>query len=840
MLQKRGKITGTVFLICIILLTFQTSAQENDERVINIGGDTNSDGKIDVTDAVSQLSWLFQGGKEPYCKRCIDNNGDQRVDMADAIYLLNFLFLGGPEPVYGEVSDGVKDIVAPEAGDIAFENFKVPENLKLDGRIFCSRREELGINKIIDDDLNCGVPVYATGWDRINQDMQVSIYVGCVEKPDGNPDSLEVKRKRIFYLDDLLCHDPGVDLTILPSSEKLSRFFSHPEQIRTGFGFDVYVGVTYFIKSDVEVYVEGHSLKENYYPDIEQLFNHIVIENIDHALIFGGNIWNKIEFKPGDLSNNYEVVVLGGKRGDRIYLANAKNYGGYALLDGRGGNDLIDASSTKWNKLIILGGDGDDALEGGIGNDIILQEKSSENGPKNRIIGRWGDDILIGSIREDIIYGDSNNIVSREEYGNDFIIGDSPIEIDLEEILSRHQTYYDYSDSLKRYDLPMVYKDIKNKIAESLEYKTIISGKVPESKDGEDDEIYAGCGNDIVFAGEGNDKVSGSGLINPPPFDKGTDIKNIICDPEKDKDILLGGSGDDELHGMEGIDIVYGGSGNDNLFGDSEFPLKDGKYPVIGQVNYPDLVCGGKGKDEITANTADIDPDTSKQTINFLISGPRGEKSEEDLETVCLNKISGNEKRVCDDLANRRFKNAEKTYYILNGHVTQDNDPSKNPPWDYNSFDPDDPAWPNDERYCRDNWHDLLPGDKCMGSSLITSWGPLKTRSLLNIFPINIQEDGIYDMMLPDCGLYGPSDPLLENMRWGDISECNAIESQCCVCKENCNRDSAPRCTDKGFNCQQIGNDETPLDQIERGEIENWIEGDLHQCNLLVWKKKLA
>ncbi len=67
-------------------------------------GDANGDGRRDLSDAVSILAFLFQGGAAPPCKSVADSNGDAKQDIADAIFLLLYLFDGGsapdPEPVH--------------------------------------------------------------------------------------------------------------------------------------------------------------------------------------------------------------------------------------------------------------------------------------------------------------------------------------------------------------------------------------------------------------------------------------------------------------------------------------------------------------------------------------------------------------------------------------------------------------------------------------------------------------------------------------------------------------------------------------------------------------------
>ena len=61
-------------------------------------GDVNGDSVLDLTDAISILTYLFQGGKEPSCLNSGDVNGDGVIDLSDPIYTLNYLFLGGSAP----------------------------------------------------------------------------------------------------------------------------------------------------------------------------------------------------------------------------------------------------------------------------------------------------------------------------------------------------------------------------------------------------------------------------------------------------------------------------------------------------------------------------------------------------------------------------------------------------------------------------------------------------------------------------------------------------------------------------------------------------------------------
>lgn len=818
MKKKRGSVF-LIFAFAVFSLFSLAAAQE--QGVIysgsHRGGDANDDGRVDIGDAVYQLQWMFQGGEDINCKRCVDNNGDGRIDITDAIYLLNFLFMGGPEPVYGGVSDGVKDVVAPEAGDAALENLQGAEGIEFIETV-CIGRDKLAdrlIINVINDDPNCPVPIMFGGRNGVRKNENeifkvVHFYAGCATPKEGQ----DFIRKRIFYVENVYCDDfENAELIFLPASKQLGP----------GTQKNILIGSA---DTESRIYLEGRKTDDEI----------LSIGAFSDAIIFG-NEGDDVIWDSRDVPEK-KAIIFGGDGDDRIKINSISSPGlkpnAYVLVDGGKGNDVIDSSSLYGgSKVIILGGEGEDTLIGGRGEEmkmIIAQEGSSTNDIGKEIFGGGGSDIILGSMKDDDIYAGA---------GDDLIISDSGFKVDPQELLSQHQTDYPYKDSPKRYDINAMYEDVKHRIQNLPEYLALKEGKVPQGTDeGGKDRIEAGCGNDIVYAGEGDDRISGSGLINPPSFDKGTDINKIIC--SSDNDLLLGGPGNDEIHGMEGTDIVYGGkdkdgeNGKDKLFGDREFPLLSGKYPMTGQENYGDLICGSRDKDEITGDAPRIIPQPNTLIVNYLISGPRKGDSIDDLEAVCLAKVSGNSpRRICDELENDRHKEV-KSYYILNGHVTGNNNPDNNPPWDENSFDPYDLAWPGDKRYCR-NW-DIEPGDKCMGSSLFVAWGPLKVSPILNIFPIIIQGDSFTDIILPDCGLYGPSDPTMEHMRWGDIAECRPNTEQCCVCTKKCFRGAEPRCTDIGFNCQKIGYDDTPLEQIEQVGYEEWEVKDLHLCNKLVWE----
>ena len=69
-----------------------------------VRGNANADLRVDISDAIFTLGYLFLGSGEPICLDAADSNNDSLINITDPIYSLNFLFLGGPAipPPYPE------------------------------------------------------------------------------------------------------------------------------------------------------------------------------------------------------------------------------------------------------------------------------------------------------------------------------------------------------------------------------------------------------------------------------------------------------------------------------------------------------------------------------------------------------------------------------------------------------------------------------------------------------------------------------------------------------------------------------------------------------------------
>jgi len=66
-------------------------------KVFPICGDVNQDGKVNASDVVYLISYLYlQGPKPPWPLCRADVNGDGKINASDVVYLISYLYLQGP------------------------------------------------------------------------------------------------------------------------------------------------------------------------------------------------------------------------------------------------------------------------------------------------------------------------------------------------------------------------------------------------------------------------------------------------------------------------------------------------------------------------------------------------------------------------------------------------------------------------------------------------------------------------------------------------------------------------------------------------------------------------
>jgi hypothetical protein len=61
-------------------------------------GDANGQGRVDISDPIYLIAFLFMAGKPIKCLDAADANDDERIDVSDAIFLLSYMFQAGRKP----------------------------------------------------------------------------------------------------------------------------------------------------------------------------------------------------------------------------------------------------------------------------------------------------------------------------------------------------------------------------------------------------------------------------------------------------------------------------------------------------------------------------------------------------------------------------------------------------------------------------------------------------------------------------------------------------------------------------------------------------------------------
>lgn len=226
----------------------------------------------------------------------------------------------------------------------------------------------------------------------------------------------------------------------------------------------------------------------------------------------------------------------------------------YRVMDGTGAADVdLDAAfldgvfgDERDNELdatgmivgaVLQGGDGDDQLLGGTGNDLISGDAGADV-----LRGRGGHDTIVFDADDTVVHGGGGYDVG--------IVSEGAVTLALDETLFEAAFGGDGNDTFS--------------VASDHVVAVSLHGG------GGNDTLSGGRAGDILSGGDGNDDLNGHGS----------------------GDTLLGGSGDDRLDGGDGDDYAFGGDNNDTLFG------RDGDDFLFGG-DHHDALSGGDGDDNL-------------------------------------------------------------------------------------------------------------------------------------------------------------------------------------------------------------------------------------------------
>ena len=149
-------------------------------------GDTNDDGRLDISDPVSLLTHLFLGGPLG-CSAAGDADGSSRLDITDAVFLLSFLFRGGVAPrlPVDECAPAIETSLGCDEPQCEFD--ASPPDLPPDtawvarpeGCVQCELCASPGLGTVVDELREAGIEV------RDSAELRVGVCEACFICPSG-------------------------------------------------------------------------------------------------------------------------------------------------------------------------------------------------------------------------------------------------------------------------------------------------------------------------------------------------------------------------------------------------------------------------------------------------------------------------------------------------------------------------------------------------------------------------------------------------------------------------------------------------------------------------------
>jgi len=134
--MSKNKINKAVLISVLFLLFFSIGSVAYRSSFVSsssdvICGDASGDGKVNVSDAVYIINYVFVGGPAPVHFGVGDVDDSASVNVSDAVYLINYVFNGGPEPncpfVQPIIIDPVDDQIVGNPIYVAVENHGIAD-----------------------------------------------------------------------------------------------------------------------------------------------------------------------------------------------------------------------------------------------------------------------------------------------------------------------------------------------------------------------------------------------------------------------------------------------------------------------------------------------------------------------------------------------------------------------------------------------------------------------------------------------------------------------------------------------------------------------------------------
>ncbi len=319
-------------------------------------------------------------------------------------------------------------------------------------------------------------------------------------------------------------------------------------------------------------------------------------------------------YSPGSVT---AVNVYGGASADTV-VVNSIATGTTLQVLGEAGNDTLRVAAGVTAGVTLNGGDGNDLLIGGGGNDTLIggigNDYLNAGGGSNTIIGGVGDDVYTFT---DATVNQLDTVVELAGEGTDLL--------NFGAITSAVNANLTSDTALATMSHRIVQAGVAGQAAN---FENVNGGSANDFITGNAlaNVIYGNDGNDTLNGGDGSDQLNGG-------------IGNDLLIGGNQNDILIGGIGDDYLKGLAGADVLIGGDGFNTLVGG----LGDDTYSFAAALtNQMDTVVelADEGTDLLdfasltTAVTADLTSDTSLAIMDHRIVQTGGSGQAANIESV--------------------------------------------------------------------------------------------------------------------------------------------------------------------------------------------------------------
>ncbi|CAN7486531.1 T1SS-143 repeat domain-containing protein [Neorhizobium sp. LjRoot104] len=303
------------------------------------------------------------------------------------------------------------------------------------------------------------------------------------------------------------------------------------------------------------------------------------------------------------------------------------------IIEGKGGNDVIDASAANTPNvqnpqppvsLILDGGDGNDTITGSIGADSIYGGADNDT-----LIGGKGGDLLDGGSNGTVGFnkplnpasGDAAAIIASAVGGDtaDY----SSLTTGVLANLGDAATWPAIIPAHSAIDSNAANDAVGTDTLVDIENLTGGAGNDILAGNGNDNILKGGAGSDTLLGGAGNDLlIGGDDNVSDGLYAGAGDDVLILgngggtAKGEGGNDLIYGGSGGDWLYGEDdsnpdpadaGDDIIFAGAGNDHVEGGGgadQLYGEDGNDTLIGGKGN-DIINGGDGDDTIQWSVGD-------------------------------------------------------------------------------------------------------------------------------------------------------------------------------------------------------------------------------------------